>query len=369
MKITAVETLLCRLPVVHREGIPRLAGVPRKDFEMLLVRISTDTGLVGWGESFAHYGTASTVKLAIEQLLAPRCLGEDPRTLHRLVDKLEQDLYRIGRTGPIAHALSGVEIALWDLVGKSLNVSVHQLLGGARAESLRCYASLPRYGSQDAVVHDCKTALARGFDAIKIHEIGVDELRACGAFMAANPGIDYMIDANCPWSLEEALHVCEILRAGPAVKWLEEPLTGPDDYRSLAQLRRRGGVPVAAGENANEVHDFALMRQAEAVDFAQPSVAKLGGIGALLRVIDLLRDTPIQFAPHTPFLGPALIAALHVCAARAPDTSVECYFLDTPGNPFGAWTHPQRGRLRVPDGPGLGADPDPELLQAVLARD
>jgi len=369
MKITAVDTLLCRLPVVHREGIPSLAGVPRKDFEMLLVRISTDSGLVGWGEAFAHYGTASTVQLAVERLLAPRCVGEDPRNLNRLVERLEQDLFRIGRTGPVAHAMSGLEIALWDLLGKSLDISVNQLLGGARVPSLRCYASLPRYGAADAVVHDCKTALARGFDAIKVHEIGVEELQACGRFMAANPGVDYMIDANCPWSLDEALHICALLESGPPVKWLEEPLKGPDDYRGLVELRRRGGIPVAAGENANEVHDFALMSQSGAVDFAQPSVAKLGGIGALLRVLDLLRDTAVQFAPHTPFLGPALVASLHVCAARAPDTFVECYFLDTPGNPFGAWTHPQDGRLRVPDGPGLGADPDPELLQAVAARD
>src|SRR5690606_22219764 len=117
-----------------------------------------------------------------------------------------------------------------------------------------------------AVVHDCNTALARGFRTIKVHEIGAEQLEACGNFMAAHPDIEYMIDANCPWSLEQALDVCATLRRGSAVKWLEEPLIGPDDYRSLAELRQRGGIPIAAGENASEFQDFVLMRDLEAVD-------------------------------------------------------------------------------------------------------
>ena len=364
LKITAIDALVCSLPVIHRAGVPTLAGVPRKNLDMLLVRVTTDAGLIGWGEAFAHYNAWPATRAALQTLIAPRCIGKNALDINALTDALRRELHQVGRSGPVVYALSGVEIALWDLAGKALGVPLHQMLGGARSKSLKCYASLPRYGFIKPLVHDCEEALTRGFDAVKIHEIGVDEIRAAASRLAGKAS-GFMIDTNCPWSLDEALQVSRQL-AGLDITWLEEPIYPPDDYAALARLRERSGIPIAAGENVGSVSDFEIMLRTDAVDYMQPSIAKIGGVQPMRRVFELAADTAIQVMPHTPFFGPALVATLHLCAALSPDALIEAYFLDVARNPFGAAVVPRNGHFAVPEGPGLGCDPDLELLAATL---
>lgn len=364
LKITAIDALVCSLPVIHRAGVPTLAGVPRKNLDLLLVRVSSDAGLIGWGEAFAHYNAWPATRSALQTLIAPRLIGRNALDINAITDGLRRELHQVGRSGPVVYALSGVEIALWDLAGKALGVPLHRLLGGAKVNAVKCYASLPRYGFIKPLVHDCGEALARGFDAVKIHEIGIEEIRAAAACLAGKT-TGFMIDTNCPWSFDEALQVSRRL-SDLDITWLEEPIYPPDDYAALAALRKRCGIPIAAGENAGAVSDFEIMLREDAVDYMQPSIAKIGGVQPMRRVFELAADTAIQVMPHSPFFGPALVATLHLCAALAPDALIEVYFLDVARNPYGDAVVPRDGRFSVPGGPGLGCDPDPELLAAAL---
>ncbi len=363
-RIVAIEPVIARLPVLHRGGVPVLAGVPRKTLDMFLVRVVTDAGLIGWGEGFGLYNAWPAAVSALQTLVAPRCIGRNALDLNGVIDDMRRALHPLGRNGVVHYAWSGVEMALWDIQGKALNVPIHRLLGGARAESLKAYASLPRYGTRAAVVKDCEIALERGFEAIKVHEITVPEIRAAAECLAQRGLGGLMIDANCPWSLDEALAVTEALQ-DIDIGWLEEPLYPPDDYESLAALRRRSGVPLACGENFSSLNDFDTLVRLQAVEFVQPSVAKLGGISALCRMIERAADTPIEVAPHMPFFGPAMLATLHVMAARLPGMQPEAYFLDLEGNPVEAAVTVNNAVMQIPQGPGLGCDPDPAMLARV----
>ncbi len=203
---------------------------------------------------------------------------------------------------------------------------------------------------------DTEVALARGFRAVKLHEIRTPDIRAAARLMGSGA---LMVDVNCAWSPESARTILQEL-SDVALEWVEEPLHPPDDYAALAALRHDSGRVIACGENAASILDFD--RMALAVDVMQPSVAKLGGIGALQRVAAAARQHGVRLVPHSPYFGPALLATIHFCAAIAPTTRVEAYFFDLGPGPFGEAVIPQDARFAVPQRPGLGVEPDPTLL-------
>ncbi len=145
--------------------------------------------------------------------------------------------------------------------------------------------------------------------------------------------------------------------------WLEEPIWPPEDDESLALIRRSGAAPVAAGENAGGLHDFRRKFQAGALDVAQPSVTKIGGPSAMLEVAALAKAFGVRLVPHNAYFGPGYLASLHVNAAIAPDSPFERIFIDLEASPFGVALTAKHGKVEVPEAPGLGADPDPEVLR------
>jgi L-alanine-DL-glutamate epimerase-like enolase superfamily enzyme len=161
MKITSVSTVTYRQ---HLEpGAPKLkfAGEPRSTFDTLLVKVETDAGLTGWGEAFPHR-VWRAVKSLVETLIAPACIGADPTDISALMNRLTRHTYGVGRAGPVMYALSGLDMALWDILGKAANLPVYKLLGGARCEKLPAYASLLKYGDPDVVARVTEEALGRG---------------------------------------------------------------------------------------------------------------------------------------------------------------------------------------------------------------
>jgi L-alanine-DL-glutamate epimerase-like enolase superfamily enzyme len=166
-----------------------------------------------------------------------------------------------------------------------------------------------------------------------------------------------MLDTNCPWSRDAARAMIAAMRACD-LYWVEEPLWPPEDYAGLAALR--DGARIAAGENAN-CADFRPMFELGAVDFAQPSVSKIGGVSEMRRIIALAHDFGIEVVPHCGYLGAGFLATVHIAAAMG-DVLVERLGIDLEASPFGPWTEIEQGVARVPQGPGLGCDPDPELI-------
>jgi L-alanine-DL-glutamate epimerase-like enolase superfamily enzyme len=359
MKITRVESIVLNLPMVIHGATPMLGGKARTSIDMLLVRVDTDAGITGWGEAFGHRIFPAT-RAAIDTLVGPMCIGRDPSQIAAVGDDLQRVLHGIGRNGPAIYALSGIDIALWDIAGKAAGLPLYRLLGGSPRADLPAYASLLRYANAEAVAHYTGQALARGYRHIKLHEITVPEVQA--ARDAAGAAVSLMVDTNCPWTVPQAIEMARRL-APLGIHWLEEPVWPPEHLAGLAEVRAQGGIATAAGENYGTVWDFRRAFEAGAVTYAQPSVTKIGGVTELRRVMTLAEIFGVQVVPHSAYFGPGLLASIHCIAAMATESLVERFYCDFAENPLGEAIHPKHGRIAVPQGPGLGVDPDPRLLE------
>jgi L-alanine-DL-glutamate epimerase-like enolase superfamily enzyme len=199
----------------------------------LLVKVTTGEGVAGWGEAFGFRAVRS-VKLAVEELIAPLCIGKAARQIGNLMLDVQKKLHIFGRGGPLFYGLSAVDIALWDIAGKAANVPVCRLLGGGPAD-LPCYASLIRYTDPLPVRANVRRALDAGFRSLKLHEIELPAIRA--AREEAGPDVEIALDVNCAWTMNEARARAEALQEFH-LKWLEEPIWPPENYDGLAELRR-----------------------------------------------------------------------------------------------------------------------------------
>jgi L-alanine-DL-glutamate epimerase-like enolase superfamily enzyme len=359
MKITRVETLVLNLPMVIDGATPMLGGRARTSIDMLLVRIDTDAGVSGWGEAFGHRIFPAT-RAALDTLLGPMCVGRDPGQIAALTDDLQRVLHGVGRNGPTIYALSGIDIALWDLAGKVAGLPLYRLLGGSPRADLPAYASLLRYGAAKDVAHYTAQALGRGYRHIKLHEITVPEVKA--ARDVAGAGVPIMLDTNCPWTVPQAIDMARRL-APLDLHWLEEPVWPPENLAGLAEVRARGGLDTAAGENYGTVWEFRRAFEAGAITYAQPSVTKIGGVTELRRVMTLAEAFGVQVVPHSAYFGPGLLASIHCIAAMPAASLVERFYCDFADNPLGDAIHANGGRIAIPQGPGLGVDPDPRILE------
>jgi D-galactarolactone cycloisomerase len=356
MKISEVRALPLTIPLAPATSpSPWAPGVGRQ----ILVRVTTDEGLIGWGECFA-YGATLAVCNIVDDALAPLLVGQDPGQIELLVDRLNRALMIWGRRGLAMMAVSGVELALWDLLGKARGAPVYQLLGGLVQPRLRAYASLLRYDTPPQVAAAVAEALGQGFTAVKLHQTDLASVAA--AREAAGPDVDLMLDTNCPWTVEEAIRVGRRLEPY-GLRWLEEPVWPPEDYAGLARVRQALRIPIACGENDATVFAFRDLVAAGAADIVQPSLTKVGGIAEMKKIATLAAAANVTFVPHSFYFGPGLAATLHVAAS-------------TPGVPYvemppGQLAAPllaepivhAHGLVAPPGGPGLGADPDLETLR------
>jgi L-alanine-DL-glutamate epimerase-like enolase superfamily enzyme len=364
MKIENIETTVLHIPYTSggSSNTEVWGGKAWQTADVLLVKVSTDAGVTGWGEAFG-YNVIPATKVAIDQILAPMCIGRDALAIEGLTQEIQQKLHIFGRSGPIIFGLSGIDIALWDIAGKVARQPVHQLLGGGKPQ-LTCYASMIRYTAPKVVAANVERALGQGFRHIKLHEIEVAPARA--AREAAGEDIGLMLDVNCPWTLREALDMAQKLRP-LNLRWLEEPVWPPEDHTALAQMRARSGIPIAAGENATTVAQFKHLFDAGAVDFAQPSPAKMGGVSELRKVFTLAAAYNVTVMPHSFYDGPAFLAAVHVNAALGRGSMVEWRYFDLEARLYGDQAIPRNGSITVPQTHGLGFDPDPEIIRRYRA--
>jgi L-alanine-DL-glutamate epimerase-like enolase superfamily enzyme len=364
MKIEKIETTVLRIP--YTSGGPSntevWGGKAWQTADALLVSISTDEGVTGWGEAFG-YNVIPATRIAIDQILAPMCIGRDALAIESLTQEIQQKLHIFGRSGPIIFGLSGIDIALWDIAGKVARQPVHQLLGGGKPQ-ITCYASMIRYTDPKLAATNVERALTEGFRHIKLHEIEVAPTRA--ARETAGEDVGLMLDVNCPWTQREALDMAEKLRP-LNLRWLEEPVWPPEDHTALAHVRAHGGIPIAAGENATTVAQFKHLFDAGAVDFVQPSPAKMGGVSELRKVFTLAGAYNVTVMPHSFYDGPAFLAGVHVNAALGRGSMVEWRYFDLEARLYGNQATPQNGSIAVPQSPGLGFDPDPEVIRRYRA--
>lgn len=362
MEITDVRAHHIRIPydagvASFRQGASAISAL-----DMVLVEVTTDSGLTGWGDAFA-YVCPRTTRSAVEEMIAPQARGlkvPDAAGIPAAMEQIQRNLHLFGRYGITMFAISGLDIALWDLAAQVKGVPLHRLLGEIRRTAIPAYASLLRIGSPGNIADECRKALALGYSAIKLHETTAPAVFA--AREAIGPAIPLMVDMNCPLTGEQAIAFAKSCRDAQPM-FLEEPVWPPEDFATLADVRSKGGLGIAAGENACTEYQFRQMMDAGAVSHAQPSVIKVGGITEFLKVAALADRRGIKIVPHSPYFGPGLLATLHLLATR-DDGLVEVFYLKREACLWGGRADVDAtGHVAVPSGPGLGYEPDRGVME------
>ncbi|MEE3286974.1 MAG: mandelate racemase/muconate lactonizing enzyme family protein [Pseudomonadota bacterium] len=358
MQISQVDAIPLSIPFTH--GGPSIAWVGNdwKALDVVLVRIETDEGLVGWGEAFS-YNCRRAVTAMIEDVAGPLVLGKNVHDRAALVHGLQVQMHLWGRYGVSMFAISGIDLALWDLAGKIAGQPLGQLLGGGKTK-LPAYASLLKYQDPEVVAERTGHALEQGYRLIKLHESTVQPVRA--AREAAGDEVAIMLDVNCAWSPLEAGAIVAQL-AEYRLHWLEEPVWPPENFQCLAELRDAYGVPTASGENACTAWQFQSMFDFNAVDYAQPSVTKVGGVSEFLKVAAIAETGNVAIAPHSPYFGPGFLATAQLISAMPGEVPFERFYMDLEGSLYGSAIDPVDGELEVPQGAGLGLEPDPGVIR------
>lgn len=374
MKISRVQATWCRVPIPEERRFTSDFGLV-STFDSVIVRIDTECGLTGWGEAKAGVGSAAAcagLAAIINLDYAPLLLGQDPRDISRLWDVMYNTpregyavaggyaLPQLGRRGLSIAAIAGVDIALWDILGKSLGAPVWRLLGGRRAERMPAYASggwadVTKIGAQ--LKGYCDKA---GFRAVKMR-VGVMDgsparsaARVRAAREALGPEIRLMADAHGTWTVAEARAFCRMVEDCDLF-WFEEPCSA-DDKAGTAEVRRCSTVPVSAGESEFTRHDFRELAELRAVDVMQPDLAIAGGITEGLRIAGIAAAYNLRLAPHLWSGAPAFAAGLHLAATQSAGFILEYSLGHNPMlHELIEESFPvEDGHVAIPDRPGLG---------------
>jgi D-galactarolactone cycloisomerase len=334
-----------------------------------LVAVFTEEGVIGYGSVFTN---DALVKAALA-LLEPLYLGENALEPERVSEKLHQNTFWMGRGGSITHAISGIDIALWDILGKVTGQPVGRLLGGRYRERVRPYASILMDEPEPLAEHMLRVK-AQGFRAFKMgwgpfgrHSHKHDEAIARAAREAIGPDNWLMVDAGgsnafWPHGYKWALRTAEML-ADYDVTWFEEPLK-PDALHDYVSLRRAAPVPIAGGEVLTRRQSFQPWLQAGAFDIVQPDVTKVGGISEERRIGWMAQENGVRFVPHGWNTAIGLAADLQLASAFTDMEWVE-YLTGSPyvdGIVSTPWRLDADGMLAIPVDPGLGIALDLDIV-------
>lgn len=358
MKIRAVDTYIIEIPFVDGGAGEGLTPTRWHTLETVLVRLEDEDGVVGWGEGFGYF-TADATKAMIDRNIAPLLRGSIVEDVTAWNLETQRRLHLFGRYGITMFAISGVDIALWDLAAKRAGLPLHRTIAEESRQQVPFYASLVRYADTNVAPAMCERALSRGFTDLKIHETTDVDIRACSAVVGVD--VPIAVDVNCTWSEAFAASMCAVLDE-IGITWLEEPIFPPEDLHALRRLRGHG-LPIAAGENWCTSFPFEAALAVGAVDHLQPSVTKVGGITEFLKIDALAVAAGIDLLPHSPYFGPGFFASLQLAAALPSVRRLEYLFVEPEawlvelGGPGSA------GGYDVPDAPGIGFEPDPKVLE------
>lgn len=357
MKITKVEAIHLRLPNVTTD-----CDGTQDD---LVIRIHTDEGIVGTGEVDSSPHVAKAVVDApmshfIANGLANALVGENPLDIRRLWDKMSRATIYFGRFGPAIHAISGCDIALWDIAGQYYKQPVYRLLGGGYHTKLRAYASILFGNTPEDTYNIGKQWVKAGFTAVKFgwgpfgRDAKLDREHAAAARKALGKDRDFMIDVGCCWDWKTAVLREEMLREFNPF-WIEEPLAA-DDFEGYGKLSERSPTRIAAGEGESGVPAFDHLLRVGGVDIVQPDVARCGGLTAAMKIADIAHLLRRGVCNHAYKTGISVAASIHFMAA-IPNGVVLEYCVEE--GPLRQTTTNEKfpvvdGYVEVPQGPGLG---------------
>ena len=384
MRIKKTQAWWVRIPIEaarqHRSDFGQV-----RTFDAAILSIETEDGLTGWGEAKNAAGSAGSYGALVHLLnheIGPMLVGRNAGDIGPIWEMLYNGVRaetasrqghampQIARRGMSIAAISAVDIALWDLLGKHLGQPVWQLLGGRKADRLPAYAS-GGWAPVGTIGDQLKSYVdTGGFGAVKMR-IGamdgaphVSAARVRAARRALGDGVEIMVDAHGTYTVAEAKRFLALV-SDCDLAWFEEPVTA-DDKAGMAEVRAFGPVPVAAGESEATRWDFRDLAVLKAADIFQPDPAFCGGISEAVKIGALASAFNLRFAPHLWAGAPCFFAGLHLCAASPASFTVE-YSLGA--NPMihdlvEETVEATDGMVAIPDRPGLGFTMSEKVLEA-----
>jgi L-alanine-DL-glutamate epimerase-like enolase superfamily enzyme len=368
MKITKVEAIPLGYPIDE----PLRWGVMIVHVKGgIIVRVHTDEGIVGIGEAGLSAEYFSTVGPVINQLLGPALIGEDPLLINKIWEKMHGMTHMWGRRGVETYAMSGIDIALWDILGKVANLPVYKILGAHKTQIRAYYApSLKDVGS---IVKECAHGVEKGFTAFKLRvgfDLEKDKEIVREVRHAVGDHVDLMVDANMAYDRRTALEMARFLE-DQSVFWFEEPIQS----KSISQytedhkwLNDRVRINLAGGESLLTRYEFIDVLKDKIFDVIQPDATTVGGLSEVKRIADMGSAWNLIFAPHVACssgTGISLACGLHASLACGNANLLE---YDAYGGP--AWDgmllepiQVEDGYLNAPTAPGLGIDLAPDAIE------
>ena len=325
---------------------------------LVLCRVTTKSGLVGYGECLCNRPPMQRALVAtIRDAIAPHYLGKSVADKAALNLAARRRFASFGRAGTVMNALAAIDIALWDIAGKAAKQSISAMLGGAKRTRLPVMASLDKYNDKAKVRARLEQALATGVKAAKVHEAPLEVIEE--ARRAVPKTIPFVADSNNAHTLADIRRDEARWRALDLL-FFEDPFWPPEE---LLGMDRMAGVPIGMGADFGSTEQMAVYAKAPAIAVLQPDVCMLGGLSEASKAVAMVEAAGKVPAPHTPFVGPAALASLHLLAtakkenyfaAIEPGDGRDIYGIGVPSwQPF----------IDVPTGPGLGYDPDPAFLR------
>lgn len=358
-------------------------AIIQANFPWNLIRIYTDNGLIGLGEAYWGPGIMDVV-----ERLTPRLVGKDPLEVDKLWTYMMNVMSGPGSiAGATVAAISGIEIALLDLVGKHLKTPVYQLLGGKFRDRVRVYADSHAPGMNDNAAWQARALQVRerGFDALKFDldslvldlqkddynrslsnkAIGRMVERVQAVLEVLGPDVDLALDCHWSYNVTDAIRLARALEPFPLL-WLEDP-TPPDNADALARVSAATRTPICTGENLYTRHGFRPLIEKGACQIIQPDIPRCGGLLESKRIADMADMYYIPFAAHNVSSPVGTLASAHVCAAIRTFTVLEFHSQDVPwwDAMVGREADPliKNGYLALSDQPGLGVELNDELCR------
>jgi L-alanine-DL-glutamate epimerase-like enolase superfamily enzyme len=326
---------------------------------LVLCRVTTQSGLVGYGECLCNRPPMQQALVAtIRDAIAPLYVGKSVEDRTALNLSARRRFASFGRAGTVINALAAVDIAMWDIAGKAAAKSVSEMLGGARRARLPVMASLDKYDDKAKVRTRLEQALATGVTAAKVHEADLGVIEE--ARRTVPRGMPFIADCN-------NAHVLADIRREEG-RWrtldllfLEDPFWPPEDLLAMGALP---GIPIGMGADFGSAEQMAVYAKAPAISVLQPDVCMLGGLTEAQRALTMVEAAGKVPAPHTPFVGPAALASLHLLAVAQEEGWFAAIEPGEGRDMYGIGIPKWRPSIDVPTGPGLGFDPDPAFLRA-----
>jgi galactonate dehydratase len=357
--------------------------------EFLFVEVSTDEGVTGWGEITTTTPVANRVVAATLRQISGLIAGDDPARIEEIWHKIFRSFTYMGSRGATSHCISGIDIALWDIRGKVLGAPIHDLLGGKVRDDilLYCHPDQSKFTDPDGVREEISRLISSGHTSMKFdpfpHLEGPrrrrngyldGELSREAEKIAADltglirdiagPQIEILIDAHGRFNVPTAIRLCRSLEAAGKIDWFEEPVP-VESYHALAQVREKVSAAISVGERLHTRFEFVPVLEQELADYIMPDVTWTGGISELKKIATLAEAYYVPVSPHDAS-GPINVVAgaqvmltvpnFHRLETAHFDLSSYNRFITRPLDNSG-------GRLKVPEGPGLGIEMDIDWLR------